>query len=383
MKSLLESVLAGFSIYVMIITILILLIFSTIIQLFYWWIIAGRLILNKEKYQNLSNQPVSIVIAARNEESNILQLIEALKKLKFPRNSEVIIINDRSSDKTLELLEAEKTLFPQLKIISIVDLPIGWDGKKHAITKGIEEAKNEIVLLTDADCIPVSTEWISKMVSSFHKDTQVVLGVGKYYKTKSILNLFIQYETLVTATQYLSLALWGFPYMSVGRNVAYKKAAFLEMNYGKLQSHIGGDDDLMINRLANKENTEVVWSPIAQTISKPKLTYKEWFKQKRRHLSTGKYYSTKNKVILGLLMFSQLSFWLSSFYLLFYYQYLYLTLLLFLLRIISLNLVLKIIAQKCKFNINSATYVFLDFIHTLYLFIIGAISWFSKNTKWS
>jgi hypothetical protein len=115
-----------------------------------------------------------------------------------------------------------------------------------------------------------------------------------------LLNKIIRYETAFTALTYFSLTLWGMPYMGVGRNLAYSKRLFNE-NKG-FTSHYSipsGDDDLFVNKAANRKNTFAQFLPGSFTISTPKKTFRNWWNQKRRHLTTGKYYKLRHKIILG------------------------------------------------------------------------------------
>jgi hypothetical protein len=127
------------------------------------------------------------------------------------------------------------------------------------------------------------------------------------------LNKIIRFETLLTAVQYLSWAKAGKPYMGIGRNLAYKKEEFFNVKgfieHMKIRS---GDDDLFINQVANKKNTAICYTPESFTLSKPKTTFKGWFIQKRRHVSTANYYQTFDKMQLGLFYISQLSFFTLS-----------------------------------------------------------------------
>ena len=87
-------------------------------------------------------------------------------------------------------------------------------------------AKFEIMLLTDADCLPATENWISSMQSCYSDNTEIVLGYSPYLKKPGLLNKVIRWETYHTAMQYLSYALAGIPYMGVGRNLSYKKTLF-------------------------------------------------------------------------------------------------------------------------------------------------------------
>ena len=175
---------------------------------------------------------------------------------------------------------------------------------------GIKEAKHEIVLLTDADCVPASEFWMHKMQDGYDEQTEVVIGYGAYHKQRGLLNKIIRFETFHSALQYFSLALAGHPYMGVGRNLSYKKTLFLNNKGFSSMNHVpGGDDDLFINLVANKHNTQVVIDPEAFTLSEAKKTFGQWFRQKNRHFTTGKYYKPKHKFILGLFTISQFLFY--------------------------------------------------------------------------
>ena len=162
-------------------------------------------------------------------------------------------------------------------------------GKKFPLSIGIKSSKHEILLLTDADCIPASENWIQKMQAGFSEGIEIVLGYGGYKKRKGLLNFLVRYEAFHTALQYLSMALGGLPYMGVGRNLAYKKSLFYQQKGFAAHHHLpGGDDDLFINSCASKRNTAVCIDQEAFTYSTPPATWKSWYLQKRRHNSTGR-----------------------------------------------------------------------------------------------
>jgi hypothetical protein len=181
-----------------------------------------------------------------------------------------------------------------------------------AVTIGLKAAKNEWVLLTDADCKPVSKNWISKMQANFNKNTDIVLGYGAYSKQKGFLNKLIRFDSLFIAMQYFTFAKAGMPYMGVGRNLAYRKSVFFK-NKG-FASHLkikSGDDDLFVNKIANKKNTAIELSPESFTQSVPETKFISWYYQKKRHLTTGRYYKFKHKFVLGLEILSRLLFYTS------------------------------------------------------------------------
>ena len=155
-------------------------------------------------------------------------------------------------------------------------------------------------MLSDADCYPVSDQWLKLMASNFSGDIKIVLGYGGYERKKGFLNMLIRYETTFTAIQYLSFAITGLPYMGVGRNLAYEKALFFDTKGFAGHYHLlSGDDDLFVNKNATKHNCAVEFSAGSHTLSRPETTFRAWIKQKKRHLSAGSHYSSGSRIRLG------------------------------------------------------------------------------------
>lgn len=166
---------------------------------------------------------------------------------------------------------------------------------------GIKTARYEVVLLTDADCVPASEFWLQKMQEAYQPGIEIVLGYGAYYKAPGLLNKLIRFETFHSALQYFSYALAGHPYMGVGRNLSYKKELFFNnKGFSSINQIPGGDDDLFINKVATPTNTAIMIDPDAFTFSAPKKTWDEWWSQKSRHYSAARYYKPKYKRLLGL-----------------------------------------------------------------------------------
>ena len=281
------------------------------IQFAYYVIVFSKFAFAKEEKPKLKNISVSVIVCAKNEAENLSLLIPKLLEQDY-KQFEIVLINDASSDDTLEVMESFKASHANIKIVNVVNNEAFWGNKKYALTLGIKASSYDYLLFTDADCIPNSKYWIKAMSSHFSNETSIVIGYGAYAKqANGFLNKLIRYETLVTAIQYFSYTKIGLPYMAVGRNLAYKKDIFYKangfMNHFKIRS---GDDDLFINEVATNKNTRICFSEDSFTISQPKTTFKEWFKQKRRHVSTAEHYKFKHKFLLALFYVSQFLFWL-------------------------------------------------------------------------
>ncbi|ASB48106.1 glycosyltransferase [Alkalitalea saponilacus] len=237
-----------------------------------------------------NTKPVSVIICAKNESENLEKFLPKVLTQEYPE-FEVIVVNDCSEDDSEMVLARLKEKYPHLYYTNIpVDRKFSH-GKKLALTIGVKAAKNNHLVLTDADCYPTSEKWLSGMMQGFKEGKEIVLGVGTYEKQSGFANLLTRYDTFVTAIQYLGYALSKKPYMGVGRNLAYKKELFVKNNGVKSHSHIlSGDDDLFVQSVANKHNTEIIINPEAQTISTPPGNLSGWRRQKARHLTTAPYY---------------------------------------------------------------------------------------------
>ena len=264
----------------------------------------------KDKEQE-NPEPVSIIVCAHNELENLKRLVPLILQQQY-KNFELLVADDRSTDGSFDYFRKIYADNDRFEIIRMEENKEGENFKKHALTKAIEAAKFEILLLTDADCIPASDYWVASMIASLEEGKEIVLGYSPYAYRNGWLNVLIRYETLHTAVQYFSFTLAGLPYMGVGRNLLYKKTIF-ERNKG-FNTHIttmGGDDDLFIREVAKKETVGICMNKEAQMISVPKGNYLSWFKQKRRHLSVGPKYRLMPKFLLGLEMLSHIVFYIS------------------------------------------------------------------------
>ena len=283
-----------------------LLVAVTLIQVFYYLFFFRRLAYYKPKEKQQSQEhPVSVIICARDEDENIARNLPGILVQQYATTHEVIVVDDNSLDDSKYILSELQKTFKNLHIIPLTQEAKMIKGKKYPLSIGIKEAKHEIVLLTDADCVPASEHWIYKMQDAFTPGIEIVLGYGPYQKMPGLLNKLIRFETFHTALQYFSYALAGKTYMGVGRNLAYRKNLFFQnKGFSAINNIPSGDDDLFINKVATKKNTAIVLDPDTFTVSKPKQTWKDWKRQKNRHYTTGKYYKTSHKILLGLYTFS-------------------------------------------------------------------------------
>lgn len=355
------------------------------IQFIYYIFIFGSFTFRKnEQLKNNFNQPISVLICAKNEAKNLSKNLPFFLKQDY-QNFELVLINDCSQDNTLEVMEQfKKETEIHVKIVDVATNEQFWGSKKYALTLGIKAASNEHLLFTDADCKPISKNWITEMISHFNNQHQLILGYGAYKKIKkSFFNKLIRFETLLTAIQYFSYAKIGIPYMGVGRNLAYTKSLFFSVNgfanHMKIKS---GDDDLFINQVATKQNTASCYLPNSFTESNPKTTLKKWIQQKRRHISTATFYKPIHKILLGIFYISQITFLILSVLLLSFLYNWQLVITLILIRLLIQYLVIGNAAKKLNEKDLILFIPFLElFLITIQMFIFIK-NLISKPTHW-
>ena len=353
---------------------------ASLIQLIYYWVVFARLAFYKSKLTPSTSKPaVSVVIAARNEYHNLVKNLESVLQQDYP-DFEVIVVNHASTDETKYYLEEMKGRFSNLKTVQIDRDLNFFTGKKFPLSIGIKSAKNDILLLTDADCKPTSPKWIENMAANYSEDsTEVVLGYGPYKETKGFVNLLIRYDTMMVAMQYLSFALIRLPYMGVGRNLSYSKSLFIKnkgfISHYKIPS---GDDDLFINSVANKKNCKIEISPRSFMYSDAKDGFNEWYKQKIRHLSTGTAYKTKFKFLLGAFSFSQLIFYITFIILAVNFSIPEIVFPAFFLRFFTQLIVNKNIADKLQ---EGPLFIYSPMLEVFYILIMPAFALISITRK--
>jgi glycosyltransferase involved in cell wall biosynthesis len=284
---------------------------------FYLFVHSGFAFRKRHKNTSGILPPVSVIICARNEDAHLEKNIIKVLEQDYPE-FEVIVVNDCSTDGTQGILNKLQATYPRLKALQIHEDKVYKHNKKLPLAIGIKSAQYEFLAFTDADCYPASNGWLKDIIQTFDSETEIVLGYGGYEKQDGLVNYLIRMDTFNIGLQYMSLAMAGMPYMGVGRNLAYKKSLFLRQKGFAPYCHIpSGDDDLFVNKASSKFNTRIAACPDCITLSAPKQSLKEWIRQKRRHVSTAKYYKGSTLAVLALLSLSQYFFWITFIGLLF------------------------------------------------------------------
>jgi cellulose synthase/poly-beta-1,6-N-acetylglucosamine synthase-like glycosyltransferase len=250
---------------------------------------------------------VSVIICLHNEEKNIAQLVKHVSNQDYPdQKHEILFVDDRSDDRTYQLLKEHTLDINTARIIKIDSTEDGFAPKKYAITMAVAQAKGDILLFTDADGRPGSG-WISSMISCFTPETGMVLGYAPYITSNRFKNMISR----ILALEYLSHAAVSaassglhYPVTCVGTNLAYRKSVFKQLDgFGKFKNIHTGDDDLFLQRV--REETD--WSIRYMTDGKshvfnaPPDTLAQFYNQRLRYASKGFLYPIK--INLSLMFF--------------------------------------------------------------------------------
>ncbi len=255
---------------------------------------------------------VSVIICAKNEARNLQQFLKIMLIQQY-RQFEVIVVDDQSTDNTLDVLVAYYKRNKNLKIVSVgKNEKKPYAGKKYALMKGLEAAAYDTIVVTDADCRPATTHWLARMIACYMDDTQIVLGHSPYETQSGFLNKIIRYENFMTALQYFGFAKAGLPYMGVGRNLSYKKELIKGFKgFDKAKNMLTGDDDLFINAVATGKNTMLCVDKAAFMYTGPEKTFSGWLNQKKRHLRSGFKYKFIHQLLLFVFALSNLAFYIT------------------------------------------------------------------------
>ena len=255
----------------------------------------------QEIVPSIKNLPgVSVLICAHNEEKNLMNNLPVILEQNYP-NFQVIVVNDASWDGTHTIIETFQRKYKNLHLVTIEETSHRKPGKKLPMTIGIKAAVHDYILCTDADCVPISDRWIEHMVQPVLRGSKVVLGYSPSKKETGWGKAFSRFDSLLTAASYLSWARAGLAYMGVGRNLLYSKELFHSLGGFKSHYHItSGDDDLFVNMVSKRTKVAVVDSKESIVYTKGQSSFIRFFRQKKRHFTTGVRYRFIHKVILTL-----------------------------------------------------------------------------------
>lgn len=333
----------------------------------------------KNSNSDASELFVSVIICTHNALNTLRPLLHQVLEQQYP-TFECIVVDDGSIDGTSEWLKSMAQNHSNLKILYQDPASKILPGKKEALEKGILAAKGEIILLTDADCVMPSGNWISSMLKPFNVKTDVVLGFAPLKPAEALASSMSSLESLLTAMQYGSYATAGMPYMGVGRNMAYRRSLIKGSSPFSLHKDIpSGDDDLFIQDMPSAVKMKIQTEADSLVYSYSPVTWKGWYRQKSRHVQTSLKYSFLHQIILSLFAFSHLLFYAAVLAGLFL-GYEMVAILALCIRWLILFLPYRNWARTIKFGAGWKLYPFFDLFLSLYYIILFPGLFFKRKT---
>jgi cellulose synthase/poly-beta-1,6-N-acetylglucosamine synthase-like glycosyltransferase len=247
---------------------------------------------------------VSIIIAARNEEENIIRCLQSIAHQEFPKEQlEILVVNDHSEDKTTEL--AGTFLKENFRHFKILHLAEREKGKKTAIIKAVEQSSGSVIITRDADTVTENNFWLKEIVFQFeNKNCDLLISPVLLSGTNSFFSSFQKYENLAVTFLGLSMAKNKLPIVCSGANLAYKKEIFLTLDPYRNNLHIASGDDMFLLKAAFSGKCQIQPNVSANSLvyTQTEDTFKKAVFQRLRWASkTGKI-STLPVFISGLIL---------------------------------------------------------------------------------
>ncbi len=237
--------------------------------------------------------PCTVLVCARDEETNIERCLISLEAINYPKDRlEVLIVDDKSTDRTPEILEAWKARMPNLRVLRTGEEVMHLRGKVNALTQGMDAATGEFVMMTDADS-HVHPNWVSEYLKYYKHDTGMVASVTLLDRRK-----FLDGIQSIDWSYLLGLAMASaninLPLSVIGNNISVRRAAYEDVGgYRNIPFSITEDYALFQAIWRKKRADGTPWKvrfPLHRDLlvmSQPCPDFRTWWRQKHRWVKGG------------------------------------------------------------------------------------------------
>ncbi len=240
---------------------------------------------------NAAQPFVSVIVAARNEEGRLPHLLADLSRQTYP-HFEAYIVDDRSTDKTADVVRAFAARAPHINLVQQRSVAAGRSPKKSALQTGIEASRGELLLLTDADC-RVAPTWIEIIVKYFEPDVAMALGASELRvdERSGLFERVQAFEFLTLVGLMAASANLGAPFGASGHNIALRRKVFDAVGgYNSVMHRIAGDDMQMLQLVrAQKDLGRIVYADDlrSRNATHAEPTWRRFKNQRARWASSG------------------------------------------------------------------------------------------------
>lgn len=284
---------------------------------FYGWEQSTILDCNTKSKQNrIAKLPkISVIIAARNEQDNIGNLLEHLIVQNYPENRyEIIVVNDFSIDQTVKIIETYTSVYQNIQLVDLVKKE-HCGGKKCALQQGIAQATGDLIITTDADCF-MSPDWLFCIAQRYVQTrVQMIIAPVLFSDTCKPANWFIKIQAL----EFISLtgitagyAALQRPVMCNGANFAYSRRIYQKFNDPFHARYPSGDDVLFMLRYKYYQKNEIkkqtdiayIKSTDAVVYTLPQLTLTGFIQQRIRWTSKSRAYNDPDTIMVAIVVFA-------------------------------------------------------------------------------
>ena len=346
--------------------------------------ITGNLIYST--YRKSEKLPsISVIIATKNGENSLPNILSDLNKQNYQGNYEFIIVDDQSNDNTKNIIKEFEEKNRKFKYISSIEGDSRLFLKKRALDAGIKKSQYDILLFTDVDC-RLKSNWINSMANCFEKNIDYVIGYSEVSNPSNLISWFQKIDLLMMMSAGMAAANLNIPFACSGQNQAYKKSLYQKIGFLKINDSIQGDDTLFL-QLCLKEKIKTRFNNNNKSFvqSRMEINILSFIKQRMRWAADAKIMWTYSKgyfIIILSTFLTNLLLLLSPIILFLEYDFMIFLYTLGLIKLILEFIIYIIGSNKFKTFINPIMFLFWFMIEIPYVVFVGIGSFFIKYIGW-
>lgn len=265
---------------------------------------------------DIFSHPLTVLICVKGDAPLFSKYLDKILAQDYPC-FEVIVVYNQLSSVLLGFLEQRRESNSHLMLYALDESSAPYREKKQALHFGIQRAQYDWIVTTDDDCYPESNQWLQAVNKEIaQSDCDILLGISPFISYSTLLNRWIRFDWTLGTWNMVYQTISNHPYMGIGRNMAFKKSLWTSDYLARYES-LGHADDTCLVQYYRDKKIALMLNPKVYTM--PKLSWKEWFIQKNRHLSSGNYMQRdhlKNLAylpLLSILFWSSIWVWMSFF----------------------------------------------------------------------